>query len=82
MKLRVSKVPVEQIAPRVRELMGAVDGAIGGSEWMQVFAHSPELYADFSQFYYDHIMTESDGITVRLTELVRHRVALHNECYL
>ena len=82
MKQRVSKVPVEQIAPRVRELMGAVDGAIGGSEWMQVFAHSPELYADFSQFYYDHIMTESDGITVRLTELVRHRVALLNECYL
>ncbi len=50
MKHRVSKVPVEQIAPRVRELMGAVDGAIGGSEWMQVFAHSPERYADFSQF--------------------------------
>jgi len=82
MKHRVSKVPVDQIDPRLRDIMGDVDSAIGGSEWMQVFAHSPNFYGDFAKFYYDHVLTDRDGISVRLTELVRHRVALHNECYL
>ncbi len=82
MKHRVSKVPVEQIPAPLREIMDDVDDAIGGSEWMQVFAHAPALYGDFAKFYYDHILTDSGGVSVRLTELVRHRVALHNECYL
>ena len=54
MKHRVSKVPVEQIPASLRATMEDVDSAIGGSEWMQVFAHAPEMYGDFVKFYYDH----------------------------
>ena len=45
-------------------------------------AQSPDLYKDFARFYYDHIFAEREGLSLRLTELVRHRVALHNECFL
>ncbi len=79
---RVSKVPVDQMDEGVRELMKASTNALGGNEWIQVFAHSPELYKDFAGFYYDHIMTDEGDISLKLTEIVRHRVALHNECYL
>lgn len=82
MKHRVSKVPLERIPASLRSTMEDVDSAIGGSEWMQVFAHAPEMYGDFVKFYYDHVMSDRGGISVRLTELARHRVALHNECYL
>lgn len=82
MNHRVSKVPVDQVDTGIRDLMAASNDALGGSEWIQVMAHSPDLYKDFARFYYDHIMTDREGLSVRLTELVRHRVALHNECYL
>ena len=79
---RVSKVPVDRVDDGIKELMNASSQALGGNEWIQVFAHSPELYKDFAGFYYDHIMTDEGGVSLKLTEIVRHRVALHNECYL
>ncbi|MFT4564324.1 MAG: hypothetical protein ACI9BW_004087, partial [Gammaproteobacteria bacterium] len=56
--------------------------ALGGSEWIQVFSQTPELYKAFVKFYYDHIMADADGISVKLTELVRHKIALINQCHL
>jgi hypothetical protein len=82
MYTRVSKVPVEQVDNGIREIMAASEEALGGSEWIQVMAQSPELYKDFVGFYYDHIMVDREGLSVRLTELVRHRVAYFNECFL
>ena len=82
MYTRVSKVPVEQVDNGIREIMAASEEALGGSEWSQVMAQSPELYKDFVGFYYDHIMVDREGLSVRLTELVRHRVAYFNECFL
>ena len=82
MNHRVSKVPVDQADPGILKLMAASNDALGGSEWIQVMAHSPELYKDFADFYYKHVMCDREGLSIRLTELVRHRVALHNECYL
>ncbi len=43
------------------------DEALGGSEWIQVSAHTPNLYKPFVQFYYSPIMTDTDGISVKLT---------------
>ena len=40
------------------------------------------LYKTFVDFYYTHIMTDAYGISVKLTELVRHKVAQINECHL
>ena len=82
MYTRVSKVPADQVDDDIRDLMDASEEALGGSEWIQVMAQSPDLYKDFARFYYDHVMTDRDGLTIRLTELVRHRVATWNECYL
>lgn len=82
MYTRVSKVPADQVDDGIRELMNASEQALGGSEWIQVMAQSPDLYKDFARFYYDHIFAEREGLSLRLTELVRHRVALHNECFL
>lgn len=82
MKHRITKVPVDQVDSGILELMKASSDALGGNEWIQVMAHSPELYKDFAAFYYKHVMADREGLSIRLTELVRHRVALHNECYL
>jgi len=80
--LRISKVPFEQVDPDLQQRMLESDAALGGSEWIQIFAHTPDLYKAFVNFYYDHIMTDGDGISVKLTELVRHKVALINQCHL
>lgn len=80
--LRISKVPYEQMHPDLQQTMHMSDEALGGSEWLQVFAQTPELFRTFVKFYYDHIMAEGDGISVKLTELVRRKVALINQCSL
>jgi hypothetical protein len=80
--LRISKVPYTQMHPDLQQTMHMSDEALGGSEWIQVFAQTPELFRTFVKFYYDHIMAEGDGISVKLTELVRRKVALVNQCSL
>ena len=82
MYTRVSKVPADQVDDGIRDLMVASEEALGGSEWIQMMAQYPDLYKDFARFYYDHIMVEREGLSLRLTELVRHRVAFHNQCFL
>jgi len=80
--LRISKVPFDEVDPALKQTMLMSDAALGGSEWIQVFAQTPELYKTFVKFYYDHIMAEGDGISVKMTELVRHKVAQINQCSL
>ena len=80
--LRIGKVPYEKVHPDLQKRMHESDAALGGSEWIQVFAQTPELYRDFVNFYYQHIMAEDDGISVKLTELIRHKVAQINQCSL
>ncbi|NQV19997.1 MAG: hypothetical protein HQ511_01125 [Rhodospirillales bacterium] len=80
--LNISKVPFDQINPDLQQRMVESDDALGGSEWIQVFSQTPDLYKAFVDFYYQHIMADSDGISVKLTELVRHKVALINQCHL
>jgi len=80
MNLRIEKVPFNQIDPDLQQTMKMSDEALGGSEWIQVFAQTPELYKAFVDFYYKHIMVDADGINVKLTELIRHKVAQINQC--
>jgi len=79
---RISKVPYAELSPELQKTVHMSDEALGGSEWIQVFAQTPDLYKDFVRFYYDHIMAEGDGISIKLTELVRRKVALINQCSL
>lgn len=78
----ISKIPFERLDQHLQTSMRESDAALGGSEWLQVLAHTPELYKSFSKFYYEHIMADSDGVSVKLTELVRHKIALINQCHL
>ncbi len=78
--LNIDKVPMEEIDDELQGLMGAVDESLGGSEWMQVFAQTPELYKDFVGWYYTHICSEKGGISAKTTELIRLKVAQVNQC--
>ena len=79
---RVSAVPYSQMDSELKAIVHASDEALGGSEWVQYFCHPTALYKNFVKFYYGFVMTEGDGVSWKLTELVRHTVALHNECSL
>jgi len=79
---RVAPVPYEKMEPEIQSIVQASDEALGGSEWIQYFCHPAALYTDFVKFYYSRIMTDGNGLSVKLTELVRHTVAVHNACTL
>ena len=79
---RVAPVPYEAMEPGIQDIVKASDEALGGSEWIQSFCHPAELYKDFVKFYYSRIMTDGNGLSVKLTELIRHTVAVHNACTL
>ena len=80
--LNIGKVPFDEVDPDLQKRMLESDEALGGSEWIPVFSPTPDLYKAFVNFYYEHHLVDADGITVKLTELVRHRVALINQCHL
>jgi hypothetical protein len=82
MMSHIRKVPFEQLDEELQSAMVESDAALGGSEWSQVFSQTPDLYKGFAKFYYEHIMTDADGISVKLTELIRHEIALINQCHL
>jgi hypothetical protein len=79
---RVAPVPYEKMDPEIQAIVQASDEALGGSEWIQYFCHPAALYKDFVKFYYSRVMTDENGLSVKLTELVRHTVAVHNACTL
>lgn len=79
---RLSPVPYEAMDPELRDLAKMSDDALGGSQWLQYFAHAPDLHKDLSAFYGNFILAERHGITSRTIELVRRKVAEWNECRL
>jgi len=79
---RVSAVPYSKMDPEPKAIVHASDEALNGSEWVQYFCHPKELYKSFVKFYYDHVATEEYGISWKLSEMMRHMVAVHNTCTL
>jgi len=79
---RVSAKPYSEMDPDLKEIVRASDEKLGGSEWIQYFCHPKALYKSFVSFYYGHVMAEQDGINFKLSEMVRHMVAVHNGCTL
>jgi hypothetical protein len=68
--------------PAIQDIVRASDEALGGSEWIQYFCHPKDLYKTFVDYYYTHVMTDKNGLSVKLTEMIRHQVAVHNACTL
>ena len=79
---RVSAVRYAKMDAELQAIVKASDEALGGSQWVQYFCHSKELYKSFVKFYYEHIAAEEHGISWKLTEMMRHMVAVHNGCSL
>ncbi len=78
----ISPVPYEEMSERLQELAHMSDDALGGSDWVRVLAHAPKYYEAFADFYYTHVMADDNGLGIKLTELVRKKVAEHTECEL
>ena len=79
---RVSAVPFEQIAPDLQAVMQEYDKELGGSEFVQVFAHAPDVFRSFINFYFPLVSQTRETVDIRLTELARMKVAEKNECNL
>ena len=79
---RVSAVPYSKMDSELKAIVHASDEALNGSEWVQYFCHPTELYKSFVKFYYAHVATEEYGISWKLSEMMRHMVAVHNTCTL
>ena len=79
---RVSKVPFDQIDAELQGIMREYDQELGGSEFVQVFAHAPNTFKSFINFYFPLVTTDRGNVTVKLTELARLKVAERNDCNL
>ena len=79
---RVSAVPFEQIHADLQTIMREYDKELGGSEFVQVFAHAPEVFRSFIRFYFPLVSETRGTVDMKLTELTRMKVAQKNECNL
>ncbi len=79
---RLSQVPFEQIDPELQSVMREYDVELGGSEFVQVFAHNSEVFKSFIDFYFPLVKATRGNVDMRLTELARLKVAEKNECNL
>ena len=79
---RVSLVPFDKVDPELQKVMAEYDEELGGSEFVRVYAHDPEVFKRFIGFYFP-LITETRGtIDMRITELARLKVAEKNGCAL
>lgn len=79
---RVSNLPFEKIDSELQAVMKEYDAELGGSEFVEVFAHAPEVFKKFIGFYFPLISETRGGIDPKITELARMMVAEKNDCRL
>ncbi len=79
---RVSAVPFENVAQPLQQIMHAYDDELGGSEFVQIFAHAPEVYQSFIDYYFNLVLEVRGAITGEITEVARLMVARKNDCFL
>ena len=79
---RVSAIPFEKIDTELQAVMREYDKELGGSEFVQVFAHAPQVFKSFINFYFPLVSETRGSIDMKLTELARMKVAEKNECNL
>lgn len=78
----ISYLPFESLDSDLQAVMREYDEELGGSEFVQVFAHAPEVFKSFIKFYFGLISETRGTIDMKLTELVRLKVAEINGCHL
>ena len=76
----VNLVPFEQIDPEVQAIMRTYDKEYDGSGFLRAFAHAPEVFKSFVNYYFPLIFETRGSIDMKLTEMVRLKVAEKNNC--
>ncbi|HLW71687.1 MAG TPA: hypothetical protein VKS22_13825 [Candidatus Binataceae bacterium] len=79
---QVSLIPFPQVAPELQEIMRTYDKEYAGSEFVRAFAHAPEVFKSFASYYFPLIFETRGSLDMRLTEMVRLKVAEKNDCAL
>ena len=78
----VSLVPFTQIDPSVQDIMRTYDKEYMGSDFVRAFAHTPQVFKSFVNYYFPLIFETRGSLDMRLTEMVRLKVAEKNDCNL
>ena len=79
---RLSAIPFDKVPADLQNIMRAYDEELGGSEFVQVFAHAPEVFRKFIDFYFPLELETRGAVTTKITELARMMVAQKNDCHL
>ncbi len=78
----VSAVPFEEVPEFLKTIMHAYDEELGGSEFVQVFAHASQVYKKFIDYYFALELETRGAVDGVITELSRLMVAQKNNCSL
>lgn len=75
---RIATLPISEWRADLREMAGGDSATLVEQGLMRVFSHNPDLAAGVLGF--GASLYQSTGLSRRLVELVRLRVAFHNQC--
>ena len=78
----LSDVPFTQVPDYLQNVMHAYDDELGGSGFVQVFAHAPEVFKHFIDFHFKLELETRGAVDGVITELARLMVAQKNNCHL
>ncbi len=78
----VSMMAYDKIDPAVQEIMQTYDREYAGSDFVRAFAHAPEVFQSFINYYFSLIFEKRGNVDMRLTEMCRLKVAENNDCAL
>jgi hypothetical protein len=76
---RLSILDDREMPAGLREQAQAADRAGAGSTVLRVLAHRPEMIESYFKFYYP--AHNGGAVEADLKELVRLRIAEHNNCF-
>ena len=79
---RLSSIPFEQVPADLQAIMHQYDEELGGSGFVQVLAHAPEVFRSFIDFYFPLALKTRGAVNTKITELARLMVAQKNNCHL
>jgi hypothetical protein len=79
---RLESLPFEQVPDDLKKIMRAYDEELGGSGFVQVFAHAPDTFRRFIDFYFPLELEVRGAVNTKITELARLMVAQKNNCHL
>jgi hypothetical protein len=76
---RLSILDNEKLPASLRDQAQAADRAGAGSTVLRVLAHRPEMIESYFKFYYS--AHNGGAVGADLKEMVRLRIAEHNNCF-